>query len=89
MILSKASALRVLFGAYVKGADVVVRGDVDEAGGGVDGALRFQRQGVWWRGRARGRCSVHVEWDFSEPDYVKRADWGGTEFADREIVGSS
>ena len=74
-----------LFGADVDGADAALVGDVDEAGGGIDGAggADDEEDGGAVEFAVDG---VHVEGDFAEPDDV-RADGGVAGFADGEVVG--
>src|SRR6266566_3171383 len=75
-------AVEGLFGAYVDGADVALVGDVDEPGGGIDGAggADYEKSGGAVKFVVNG---VHVEWDLAEPDDV-RADGGVAGFADGE-----
>ena len=82
MTSSKASSVEGFFGADVDGADAALVGDVDEAGGGIDGAggADDEEDGGAVEFAVDG---VHVERDFAEPDDV-RADGGVAGFADGE-----
>jgi hypothetical protein len=74
-----------LLGTYINRADATLVGDVDEAGGWVDGAGgAYDEEG---RGTVEFAVDgVHVEWDFAEPDDVG-SDGGVAGFADWEVIG--
>jgi hypothetical protein len=73
------------FGANVDGADAALVGDLDKAGGGVDGAggSYDEEDGGAVEFAVDG---VHFEGDFAEPDDM-RADGGMAGFADGDDVG--